>query len=460
MSKKRRKNDLIFITGLIIIVLAFSFLFYYQINLMVQDINRSGSPKREIMLGDTPTCSDGQYVDSNNNCKTCEAGYYCPDRVNKYLCEGNTITKTTGMTSCTACSGEYPYAYSLHTRCYKCDEGSEYNESLNFECEFGRYHCTGGFTEACNPSEPCDKYCYYNDKTNDYKWLSESPGTDYVYIANVTKESDCMNFCYYNQNLNDYVWQRLSPGSGYNVITDITSESECKRPVCYFNESTNDYKWQKDSPGNGYVIKPSITEEDDCAKPVCYYNASTNDYKWQIKQPTQGGYVVVATLTTETDCTKEVCYFNSQTNDYRWSKTSPGNGYAIVTNITAQEACVKPATPSCYYKEETGDYKWALDYPDSTYKVVPNVLVEKDCAKPEEAACYKHVSTGKLVWGKYEGNTSYQLIPNKTENNCKEEVIVPKTDLNKSIMVYVFITAMLMIGMGLIWYSNYHKKEI
>ena len=82
-----------------------------------------------------------------------------------------------------------------------------------------------------------------------------------------------------------------------------------------------------------------------------------------------------------------------------------------------------------------------------------NIVIEAD-------ACYKHKSSGKLIWGKYENNSSYELINNINEANGKEAIHnVPKTDLNISFVIYLFITIMLCTGIWLIVYSNNIVKE-
>ena len=68
-------------------------------------------------------CLNPGYYKSGSTCKICEAGYYCPDKKNRYACTGSTYTKTTGQTSCKTCPSIF-VACTIAGQCSnKCDGG-------------------------------------------------------------------------------------------------------------------------------------------------------------------------------------------------------------------------------------------------------------------------------------------------------------------------------------------------
>ena len=409
----RDKTILIITSGAFLVIISFALFITLQTKEKMID---DGGRYNEAIFADT-VCNEGEYVDETGNCKLCEAGNYCPDRVHKYECTGNTVTTADGMTACVDCKtidDRFPYAYTRHTRCYVCNDNTHYDISFTEdpECDlgYGLTHC--------------------------------APGAVYL--------------CYYNPTTNTYVWSSTYQGGGYEVKTTITSEEECKTSKCWYNSSTNDYKWQKETPGNGYSEVSNINVETECVPTKCWYNSSTNDYKWQKNTP-GNGYSEVSNINIETECVPTKCWYNSSTNDYKWQKNTPGNGYSVVSDADVESKC---SAPKCYYNSNTDDYKWSKTPPTSDYHVVNSIDLEVNCAKMETDACYVNKTTGAYVWGKYEKDKAYSLVKNTSKDDCHEVVKeVPKTDMSIEIILLISMLILAFIGIGLIVYSNHIGKK-
>ena len=95
----RDKKVMVLICGAFLIILSFVLFFMFQEKNNMID---SGGRYDYIRLADK-VCNDGEYVNDVGDCQICEKGYYCPDKVHKYMCTGNTVALDTGMTSCVEC---------------------------------------------------------------------------------------------------------------------------------------------------------------------------------------------------------------------------------------------------------------------------------------------------------------------------------------------------------------------
>jgi hypothetical protein len=97
-------------------ILSFLFYLFFTINIVAQ-------------------CSSGSYLDGEI-CKTCPIGYYCPDGINKKLCEKGKFQNETGRTSC-----------------FDCDPGT-YNDSLGaVNCK----QCLVGTSSSIKGAKECSK---------------------------------------------------------------------------------------------------------------------------------------------------------------------------------------------------------------------------------------------------------------------------------------------------------------
>lgn len=85
------------------------------------------------------SCGPGNYMISGE-CKTCPVGYFCLGDGTKTLCSGATISGA-GVSVCTECSGDTPYANNVHTQCVACDNESEYhdNDGICDTCGTGNF---------------------------------------------------------------------------------------------------------------------------------------------------------------------------------------------------------------------------------------------------------------------------------------------------------------------------------
>lgn len=82
-------------------------------------------------------CGAGYYVDDNDVCVICDAGFYCVGDGIKTQCPDNFVSDT-GATDCTACPDETPYSYN--NQCVTCTGAGQYvNDGICDVCEDGKY---------------------------------------------------------------------------------------------------------------------------------------------------------------------------------------------------------------------------------------------------------------------------------------------------------------------------------
>jgi len=124
-------------------------------------------------------CNSGWYC-SAGNCVLCNVGHYCTADT-EYACSGNSVAPTTGMSQCTTCLGNTPYADQSHTVCVACNTGAfiveygvcrkcvaptPYSNISHTQC----VACNNGSVNdgVCQPSScPSGQYRNTNDECED-----------------------------------------------------------------------------------------------------------------------------------------------------------------------------------------------------------------------------------------------------------------------------------------------------
>ena len=233
-------------------------------------------------------------------------------------------------------------------------------------------------------------------------------------------------------------------------------------PRCYIKDDGT-YTFTS-NPQPSWKLVPDVSKDEFCKpeeQPACY-RAPDGSYDFG-KHAKDEGYTLIPSLDSTT-CKKpdeEMLCYKNDAGDYKWSKT-PIEGYTVVEGITIKdgvEACAgKSEEPACYIHIATDKFVWGLYEKVSGYVKLVDVDRE-NCKVPEYDACYKD-KDGNYVWGKYGNDSNYKLVPSvSSKDQCKVEHEVPKTDMDVSKIVYIFMAILMACGIGFIYYSSAVKKH-
>ena len=298
-----------------------------------------------------------------------------------------------------------------------------YDDIINNKCNITTYYCLGGSsvhptsTPVPTPTPtPKISRCYI-DSDNNYHWTS-SPEPSWKIAKDddgneITNKDLCppKDACYIDSN-GEYIWGEYSAKPGYTYVSEITDKDSCKKDetyACYRMDSEyscykkdSDYVLAKQAP-EGY------TKEDDKSK-------CGNEYIWSKEDKT--GYE--KTGLPYNKCENPACYYYEKDNKRVWGYYSKINGYYLLVD-------------------------------------------ENDIPLPQDQCrndmCYKDPD-GDYVWGDHEDEEGFTPLPEITEiSECGPEVPTPKTDINVSRVVYVFIAILMVSGIGFIYYSTIMKKD-
>lgn len=87
---------------------------------------------------------------------------------------------------------------------------------------------------------------------------------------------------------------------------------------------------------------------------------------------------------------------------------------------------------------------------------------EKDVkvsVKGKSDACYMD-SNGEYSWGEHSDDSTYTLVSSIVEaNKCTNTIDVPKTDMNVSKLMYIFMVVLMSFGVMCIYYSSHVQKK-
>ena len=264
----------------------------------------------------------------------------------------------------------------------------------------------------------------------------------------------------YKKQWNRCCGSRTTATSPEQPIGEPTTENPPtpEVPYCYTDDD-GEYYWTI-TPENNWKKEPDITKESNCKKAeeeACYTSPS-GVYDWG-KHAKDDGYTLITSIIDSTLCKapteNEACYKNDE-GYYIWTTTAP-EGYTKVAEAKKPADCAPPESYGCYLHGNS--FVWGQYDKISGYIFIENIEEEQYCKTPDVDACYKD-SKGNYVWGKYGDDTGYTLVPSVTEmSQCKNEIVVPKTGLSLSKVVYIFMAILMAFGVGFIYYSTTAKKN-
>ena len=303
-------------------------------------------------------------------------------------------------------------------------------------------------------------YREWTDRT----WNKEPNTKLLIYNTTALDEETCIGYSdpYTENGITKYKkkWSRCcgSGGGGSNPPVDPTpTPSTPVIPHCYVDDS-GEYHWT-DTPGGSWKIIEGVTKEIDChaeEEEACYLDTA-GEYVWG-KYATKDGYTRITSIVDSASCKKptaeEACYKNED-GDYRWSAT-PLEGYTKVEGVKTPADCGASENPGCYL--HGNDFVWGKYSKITGYIFIENITEQAKCKVPDADACYQN-KNGDYVWGKYGDDSDYKLVPSITDiSQCKNTPDVPKTDMNVSKVIYIFMAILMISGIGFICYSSAVKK--
>ena len=177
-----------------------------------------------------------------------------------------------------------------------------------------------------------------------------------------------------------------------------------------------------------------------CYKMDSDYNCYKKNDDYVLAKTTPEGY-------TQVD-DKSLCG-----DEYIWSKDDK-TGYNK-TDLPYN----KCENPACYYNEKSKVRVWGYYGKVNGYYMLVD---DNDKPLPKDQCrndmCYKDPD-GDYVWGDYESYPGFTKMPDLSINECGIDVPTPKTAINVSKVVYIFMAVLMAAGIGFIYYSTMQKKE-
>ena len=307
--------------------------------------------------------------------------------------------------------------------------------------------CLGSADSIRTDWQPKENVCEKNPQYTAF-YLADEAGAN-IYYSNYDQSKGC----YTTQ------WKRYLCGSGggSNPPAPTPTPSTPVIPHCYVDDS-GEYHWT-DTPGGSWKIIEGVTKEKDCQaeeEEACYLD-TVGEYVWG-KYATKDGYTKITSIVDAASCKKptaeEACYKNED-GDYKWSAT-PLEGYTKVEGVKTPADCGPSENPGCYL--HGNDFVWGKYNKITGYIFIENITEEAKCKVPDADACYQN-KNGDYVWGKYGDDSDYKLVPSITDiSQCKNTPDVPRTDMNVSKVIYIFMAILMISGIGFICYSSAVKK--
>ena len=344
-----------------------------------------------------------------------------------------------------------------------CEKNPDYTNFLDADENYSDHYYSGygkcpdgsqGYTEKWMRTVDC----------GDSPYNPVNPSTPVKTPTPTTTPSAKYDFCCVKNDGSSYSWRigqsSISCPSGYTVDYS-KNKNTCKTvaiPACY-KDGDDNYHWTVD-PQPSWVKVPDISREADCKKdesPACYKDPN-GEYKWG-KHAKDPGYTLITSINSETECRtpapEEACY-KSPGDQYIWT-SNPPSGYTKVTSATKPEECVPPEEPACYVHGQ--DFVWGKYSNVNGYIKLDGIDSEDKCKLPKDDACYEDPN-GEYVWGEFSNDAGYTLVSSILDINlCGIDVPTPKTSINVSTIIYIFMAILMLFGIGFIYYSSIIKKN-